>query len=385
MIKKKILFVTTRSPFSSIFSGDRQRANAVINNLSKTHKIDVLYSDVLSNEKIRNKNIKRIFFERSLIEKIKKIFICLFSLKPLQLGYFYSDKVNNFLKENHKNYDAIVFHLIRAAQYLPSDFKGTKILEMTDIVSKRYTQIVNSFSIFNPLMYLYLLEESLVKNYENYCINTFDKIILASKKDLKDTKIKNNKKFIEIPNTVKLNKYIYNYQNSNNKILFIGNINYIPNKEACKKFAKKILPRIINTYPNIEFHIVGEIKKTDKILFQNFKNTYAHGPKKKLENFIKNSICGVCNLSIATGTQMKILTYASYGLPCVSSDLSFKSTFFKKGKEILVYKNINEFILLVKKLKTNKSFSKKVSKNSYLSFKKKYKESKIFSSYKNII
>ena len=45
MKKKKILFVTTRSPFSSIFSGDRQRAKAIIEHINKKINIDVLYSD----------------------------------------------------------------------------------------------------------------------------------------------------------------------------------------------------------------------------------------------------------------------------------------------------------------------------------------------------
>ena len=90
--------------------------------------------------------------------------------------------------------------------------------------------------------------------------------------------------------------------------------------------------------------LIGEIKTSDKIFFNSIKKTYSHGPIKNMDPMIKNSICGICNLDIATGTQMKILTYMSYGLPCVSSDLSFKNTFFKRNKEILVYKNSDDFL-----------------------------------------
>tara|TARA_B100000287_G_C20475736_1_gene719102 strand:- start:176 stop:934 length:759 start_codon:yes stop_codon:yes gene_type:complete len=252
-------------------------------------------------------------------------------------------------------------------------------------MSKNYNQIVKSFSIFNPLTYVYFLEKHLVKRYENYCQNNFDKIVLASKNDLKNTDIKNLNKFVEVPNTVEINKNIYRYKSSNYKILFMGNLNYLPNKEACKNFAKKILPRLNKIYSNFEFHIVGEINNVDKIFFNKIKKTYIHGAVRKVDSIIKNSICGICNVEIATGTQMKMLTYMSYGLPCVSSTLSFRNTFFQKGKEVLVYKNDDEFVKLIKKLKEDKNFSKKISKISYSGFKKKYSKDKIFSVYDKII
>jgi len=383
MKKKKILFVTTRSPFSKIFSGDRQRAKAIIEHLEKKNSLDILYSDHL--KETGQTKIKKIFFKRKFLDKIKGIFICLITFKPIQLGYFYSESVNNFLKKNHTKYQTIIFHLIRSAHYLPENFKGKKILEMTDLISKNYNQIVKSFSIFNPLMYIYFLEKYFVKRYEIFCANKFNKIVLASKNDLKNTEIKKIKKFVEVPNTVKLKKRIYKFKNSNYKILFIGNINYLPNKEACKNFAEKILPQLNKKYLNIEFHIVGEINRMDKIFLNSIKKTYVHGPIKKIDSVIKNSICGICNVNIATGTQMKMLTYMSYGLPCVSSNLSFRNTFFESGKEILVYKNNNDFIKMIKKLKENKNFSKKISKLSYLAIKKKYSEDKILSVYDKII
>jgi len=383
MKKKKILFVSTRSPFLNIFSGDRYRAKVIINYLSKRNNLDVLFSDYFSGtKKVKG---KKFFFRRNLLDRIKGFVSCLFTLRPLQLGYFYSENVNTFLKKNHGQYKTIIFHMIRSAQYLPKNYKGKKILEMTDVMSENYNQIVKSFSLFNPLTYIYFLEKVLVKKYEKFCINKFDKIILTSRKDLTKAKIKKKNKFIQILNPIKLNKNIYKFKNSNYKILFIGNINYLPNKEACKNFATKILPKINTQYSDIEFHIIGEIKYSDKIFFSRIKKTYVHGRMKKLDTVIKDSICGICNMKIATGMQNKIFTYQSFGLPCISSYLSFKNSFLKKDKEILVYKNENEFISLIKKLKENKRFAKRISKFSYDTIKKNYNENKVLSLYQRII
>ena len=213
----------------------------------------------------------------------------------------------------------------------------------------------------------------------------FDKIIIASKNDLRNTDFKNLHNFIEIPNIVKVNKNIYKYNKSNYKILFVGNLNYLPNKIACKNFSKKILPQLNTIFPSIEFHIIGEITNIDKVFFNNIKNTFTHGPIKKLDKIFKNAICGICNVEIATGTQMKMLTYMSYGLPCVSSIVSYKNTRFQKGREVLIYKNNNEFIKIIQKLKENRRFSKKISHQSYLAMKKKYNFSKVLSNYNKII
>ncbi len=45
MNKKKILFVSTRSPFSNIFSGDRQRAKEIIGHFNKKNNLEIVYSD----------------------------------------------------------------------------------------------------------------------------------------------------------------------------------------------------------------------------------------------------------------------------------------------------------------------------------------------------
>ena len=61
--------------------------------------------------------------------------------KPLQVGYFFSSEMKSKINEIKKNYNIIIFHLIRSTEFLPDNYKGTKILEMTDLVSSRYFQL----------------------------------------------------------------------------------------------------------------------------------------------------------------------------------------------------------------------------------------------------
>ena len=69
---------------------------------------------------------------------------------------------------------------------------------MTDLISNNYRQVVKSLSFLNPMFYIYYLEKYLVKKYEIYCADKFDKIICVSKNDFKNINIiKNKKKFVE--------------------------------------------------------------------------------------------------------------------------------------------------------------------------------------------
>ena len=90
MKKKKILFVSTRSPFSNIFSGDRYRAKIIIEHLRKKNIVEVLYSDELEGDK--KSGIKKFFFKRNSIERIINTILCLITFKPLQLGFFTHQK-----------------------------------------------------------------------------------------------------------------------------------------------------------------------------------------------------------------------------------------------------------------------------------------------------
>jgi glycosyltransferase involved in cell wall biosynthesis len=103
-----------------------------------------------------------------------------------------------------------------------------------------------------------------------------------------------------------------------------------------------------------------------------------------LDKIVKNSVCGICNVKIATGIQMKIFTYMSYGLPVVVSKNSFPKSLIE-NKEAIVYKNDNQLIHCILKLVNNKKISNKISKNSFKSIKKRFNLLKTYDKYQHIV
>ena len=384
----KILFVSSTPLHPNAFDGKEKRALSILESISRKNEIDIVCIDQNKDKEKKNikfcNNITR--FKISFFLRFLNTFLSLVKLGPLQNGYFYSKEMFNFINNSKDNYDTIIFHLIRCAQYLPSDFKGKTILEMTDLVSVRDKQIIKGLSIINPLRYLYILENFLMKKYEIKVSNKFDKVVFITKKELFQAKkfIEKNK-IVVIENNFNLEKKINNFNKKNKKIIFLGNINYLPNKLACYEFSKYILPKINEKYPDIEFHIIGKINIFDKLLLKFFNNVEIHGPISNLRSAFKNSICGICNVRIATGFQNKILNYMSFGIPVIVSKESFVAGIFKINTNVCVFKKNEDLINLVIKLKENKKLANKLSFNSSKILKNNFNSMKILKKYQNII
>ena len=157
-----------------------------------------------------------------------------------------------------------------------------------------------------------------MKKYELLCFENFQKTFLFSKKEIKTLNDKKNIYQINFGIDKIFKKF--KYSKKNYKIIFIGNIKYLPNRLACKKFISKVLPKILKVDPNIQFHIIGEISKINKFLWSRNKSVKIHGKVSNLKPLLSKSFCGLANLEISSGIQTKILTYMSFGIPVISSN-----------------------------------------------------------------
>ena len=367
---KKILFICPRNPFSERYSGDVIRAKKTIYFLSKNHYVKVISSDFKNSQKKESKLSYEGFKEISFISKIFYIFFSFIKLRPIQLGYFFSPKIKEYVQNNFQDYDLIFFQSFRTAQYMPEGNNKTCILDMGDLMSKNYKQTSVRYFFFNPIRVIYYIESLLVKKYESFCFKKFSKILLLSKREIDSVEKKFKGKLAQFSfGVTNINKK-YSFHQKNFKIIFIGNIKYAPNKKACYEFANKILPLINEIYPNIEFHIIGEISKIDKFLLKKKTNVKILGKIKNLDPYLDKTICGMANLKIATGIQTKLLTYMSYGIPSVCSQEVIKNFDAIKESKTSFYKNNEEMIKIILKYKRNKNFSLNASKRALKTIKK---------------
>ena len=375
---KKILFISPRNPYSGRYSGDVIRSLKIINLLKKKYHLDVVCL------KKNNLNIKEksliAFTHPNIFLKFVYCIISILKLEPIQFGLFFSNKVKNFINNNANNYDYLFFSQVRSSQYLPKNYYGKTILDMGDLYSDNYYQSFKNLNFFNPMKYIYFFESLLVKKSERKIFENFDRITLFSKKEIEKIDKRYKKKICKIDWSVEKVVSNFSYSLEKSKVLFIGNLGYLPNIMACKYFIRKILPKLKLKIPDVKLTIIGNINYLDRIILSKNENVEILGPKKNLKKFIRNAYCGLANLSIATGVQSKVLTYMSNGLPVICHS----KVAVNFGNNVLSYRQDKDLIQKLILLKSNKKLSQKYSKMS-IQFSKKFVWKKISLKYLELL
>lgn len=376
---KKILFISSRNPYSGRYSGDVIRSLRIINLLKKKFKLDIIYLKK-SNEPNFNLKNTLAFNQPNLFLKILFCLKSIFKLEPIQFGLFFSKDMSTYLKNNSYNYDYLFFYHIRTSQYLPHNFNGKTFLEMGDLYSENYYQTFKNLNFLNPLKYIYFFESWLMKNYEKKVFSTFDRVTLFSKREIEKVKKTIKVKVYQVEECIEKinNKFLFSKNNS--RILFVGNLDYLPNYLACKEFINKILPDLKIAIPLIKFCIIGNISPFKRFILGRNSNVEIIGPKKNLSKYIKTSICGLANLKIATGIQVKVLTYMSHGLPVICTKKVAEN--FKE--KVLIFNSKSDLINKITLLKENKKQSLKFSKKSLL-YSKRFILKKIINKYVSLL
>jgi hypothetical protein len=208
--KKKILIITSRYPFPTL-GGDKLRISEIIKYLSKKNNVDLI-SIGIPKKKLKIGFIKKQYiFKNNIFNIFLQILISFIKGEPLQVGMYYVPDIKKKIEKIHKNYDVIICHLIRTAKYIPTEFDGTKILEMTDLISKNYSTVLSSLNFFNPIKIIYKYEYSKLEEFEYKQIKIFNKTILVNIRDIKNYKyIRNIRNKINIiGNGTNLKKNIY--------------------------------------------------------------------------------------------------------------------------------------------------------------------------------
>ncbi len=381
---KKILFISVRDPFSERYSGDVIRSKKFVQYLLKKNNVEVVCLGSTKKFITSKRLTVRSFKRDNLLKCVLNILTSLIKFRPLHFSFFYSTEIKEFINDNHQNFDVIFCQSIRSFQFLSSKIYKRIILDMGDLFSKNYYQTYRQLSFINPLKIIYFFESILVRDYENYCLKTADITLLFSKKEINFLNNVKKNKIIQINFGIDKIRNLFKYNKNNYKIIFVGNIKYTPNRQACLNFIKKIFPKLKSKFSNIEFHIFGEIRDIDKNFFMRAEGVKCFGKIKNLEPYLSKVICGLANLNISTGIQTKLLTYMSYGIPSISSKQVLQNFDKISSHKMVHYKNNSDLENLIIKFKYNKSFSNQSSKRS-LSAIKNFKWEKVLKIFDKIV
>ncbi len=371
----KILVVLSRVPYP-LEKGDKLRAFHQLKDLSKKHEVYLfaVNDTALHPEAI---NVLSRYCKKIEVVPLSKwrialqLFFALWSNKPFQVHYFYNRKAqrkfNGFFNEIKP--DRIYCQLIRTAEYVKNLHHINKTIDYQDAFAKGMEKRMKAAAWYNRFIFKWEYER--LRHYENIAYHYFDKHVIISEQDREGIAHEEHKSIRIIANGVDMDYYKPMAHNKEFDLVFTGNMSYPPNVDCAVYVAKKVMPVLWQSDPNINLLISGTspVKDVRELAQSNITIT---GWVDDMRISFARAKVFIAPMQIGTGLQNKLLEAMAMKIPCITSPLANAALKAMPGKEILIGNTPGELALHVIELLQNDTLQEDLVNNGYQFVKKNY-------------
>jgi len=128
------------------------------------------------------------------------------------------------------------------------------------------------------------------------------------------------------------------------RVIFVGNMEYLPNQEAADIIVSRIVPRVLSQISNVKFLMVGRVKPQ---LLTNSSDVIFTGVVEDVAELLGTSDIAIAPLLQGSGTRLKVLEYFSCGLPVVSTSIGAEGLDVENGVNILIEDSMDKFAIKI--------------------------------------
>jgi glycosyltransferase involved in cell wall biosynthesis len=253
-----------------------------------------------------------------------------------------SDAVKRTLDE--LQFDMLICDDIYMLANLPAKADIPIVLNKHDITH----EIIERFLAYerNPVKRLYgRLEQRKVRRLESDACANSTAVFACSERDEDMIRSMCPKAQIAIvPNVVDVGSYQPSYEDDGQTVLYVGAMDWFPNRDAVDYFIGQILPTLKLLVPAARFVVAGR-NPSSKIRrrYGNLPDVEFTGSVADMRPIIAKAAVCVVPLRIGSGTRLKILEAAAMGKAMVSTRLGAEGLNFVPGREFLLADEPEEF------------------------------------------
>lgn len=210
----------------------------------------------------------------------------------------------------------------------------------------------------NPLKRLYgRSEHAKVRQLEIDACANCEAVLACSERDGQEIrKLCPTARTYILPNVVDVWSYKPSYEDDSRTLLYVGAMDWFPNRDAVNYFVEEILPILRRKIPQLQFKVAGR-NPTQKMLdrYRGFPEVTFTGSVAEMQPIIAEAAVCVVPLRIGSGTRLKILEAAAMGKAIVSTRLGAEGLEFLPGEEIVLADEPAEFAAAVANLLADRS------------------------------
>ena len=379
-VNMNILFVVNSdNKIFEVDSGGALRNNLFVRALSEIGHVDVIcfsQNDIVSN--IKNCDViysKRLTDTKDLKEVFRSLLsVTLWPSNPYSYYKVNEQKaaiINGFVDKNR--YDIIACRYVetsiicgllkyRDKLVIDLDDNQANVLKFEAIqeqsMLKRWKKLYESKRIGRML-------EKLSNNVQ--CLFCSNPLELPSSKTI----YLHNTTVLEIPTTDKT-------ESSRPRILFVGFLNFYPNKQGITHFVKSVFPSVKAAIPHAELRIVGDGKQDFLDFLNGIDGVEAVGKVADLAlEYLETSVV-IIPIYYGSGTCVKFVEAMLMNRPVISSPIGARgfSDVCKDGEDYMLAIDDKEFVNKTIELLSSVSKSKEIANNGFEKAKRHYSQDK---------
>ncbi len=360
-------------------SGGQTRTFNLIKNLSRKHEItsfSFVRTDQENPDLVElNKYCRKIklFQRKKSFASIPKIIKTGFSPYPYLVNMYAQTEVTDAIKaELDKNrYDLIHVETYYIMPSLPKTNVPVLLAEQTIeyLVYQHFAKTSPWWRFYplwslKPLLYIDVIKH---RYWEKYFWQRAKKVVAMSEADKqKMLELVPNLDVDIVPNGVDIGFFSQKLKVKKDKrkrFLFVGNFNWLQNREAAEILARKIWPLIKAKIPNSLLWIVGRAPTREIIDLQS-RDIIVSGDIDDIREAYQKSDVLLAPLYGGGGTRYKIIEAMASNLPVVATDIGIEGLGAKNNLHALISNNIRDLADLSVKAATDQKLTDKLTANA---------------------
>lgn len=335
-------------------SGGKIRTYNLLHRIKDKHEIHyAAFTDEKGDEEYISKAEEychRLFYasppdipRKNTIGYYLKVLMGYFNKYPFTVSAYRSDEfrvlVTKLAGEN--NYDLLIADFLTMCMNIPDELSIPKVHFSHNVEAMIWKRHVENEA--NPVKKIvFSRERNRVEKFEREIIRSYPLTIAVSKNDrdyFSEVYGADNVSFI----TTGVDTEYFKPDSTKelqNRILFLGSMDWMPNIDAAKYFAEIIFPLIKKEIVDAEFYIVGR-NPSDSIkkLGEEDRNIIVTGTVPDVRPFVQSATCAVVPIRIGGGTRLKIYEMMSMAKAVVSTTIGAEGLLYNAGENIIIEDN----------------------------------------------